>query len=93
MHQFLATVLDSPFSQTQEFASQALAGFKAGDEAATLGKLFATFGAPDNADWPLDDILPAIKAATLVAWGASTACSRPRPPKSLLRVPRAHARC
>ncbi len=71
MHQLLATVLDSPFAQTHEFAAQALAGFKAGGEAATLAKLFAAFGAADNADRPLDDILPAITAPTLVAWGAN----------------------
>ena len=71
MHTLLATVLDAPFAQTPEFAAQALAGFKAGGEAATLEKLFAAFGAPDNQDQPLDDILPSITQPTLVAWGAN----------------------
>ena len=71
MHALLATVLDAPFAQTPEFAAQALAGFKAGGEAATLVKLFAAFGAPDNQDQPLDDILPATTRPTLVAWGAN----------------------
>jgi pimeloyl-ACP methyl ester carboxylesterase len=71
MHTLLATVLDAPFAQTPEFAAQALADFKAGGEAATLAKLFAAFGAPDNTDRPLDDILPSITCPTLVAWGAN----------------------
>lgn len=71
MHALLATVLDAPFAQTREFAAQALAGFKAGGEAATLGKLFAAFGAPDNQDRPLDDILPTLTRPTLVIWGAN----------------------
>jgi pimeloyl-ACP methyl ester carboxylesterase len=71
MHQLLITVLDSPFAQTPEFAAQALSDFKASGEAATLGKLFAGFGAPDNQDRVLDDLLPLIQAPTLVAWGAN----------------------
>ena len=71
MHALLATVLDAPFAQTPEFAAQALAGFKAGGEAATLAKLFAAFGALDNRDRPLDDLLSAIQSPTLVAWGAN----------------------
>lgn len=71
MHQLLAVALDAPFAQTPEFAAKALADFKASGEAATLGKLFAAFGAPDNKDRPLDDLLPLIQAPTLVAWGAN----------------------
>jgi pimeloyl-ACP methyl ester carboxylesterase len=71
MHKLLVTVLDAPFAQTMEFAAQALAGFKAGGEAATLGKLFASFGAAGNQDRPLDEILPELTSPTLVAWGAN----------------------
>jgi len=71
MHKLLATVLDAPFAQTPAFAEQALAGFKASGEAATLGKLFAGFGSPDSKDRPLDDVLPGVRAPTLVAWGAN----------------------
>jgi 2-hydroxy-6-oxonona-2,4-dienedioate hydrolase len=71
MHKLLVTVLDSPFAQSKEFAAKALADFNASGEAATLGKLFAGFGAPDNKDRALDDLLPLITSPTLVAWGAN----------------------
>ncbi|WP_285713572.1 alpha/beta fold hydrolase [Erythrobacter oryzae] len=69
MHQLLSVTIASPFAQTQDFASQALAAFKASGEAASLGKLFAGFSAPDNADPVLDDVLPNVHAPTLVVWG------------------------
>lgn len=70
MHKLLAATIASPFAQTPEFASKALAGFKASGEAASLGKLFADFQGPSNTDKVLDDILPNVKAPTLVVWGA-----------------------
>ena len=70
MKALLSVVIASPFAHTDEFAATALADFKASGEAATLGKLFAGFSAPDNKDKLLDDVLPDVKAPTLVVWGA-----------------------
>ncbi len=69
MEQLLATVLDSDFAHSRAFAEQALAGFKAGGEAATLGKLFAGFG--HTSDKVLDEVLPQVKAPAIVVWGAN----------------------
>ncbi len=69
MHALIAATIASPFAQTPEFAAKALAAFKASGEAASLGKLFAGFQAADNRDKLLDDVLPNLKAPTLVAWG------------------------
>ena len=69
MHALIAATIASPFAQTPEFGDQALAGFKASGEAASLGKLFADFQGPANTDKMLDDILPNIEAPTLVVWG------------------------
>lgn len=70
MQKLLQTVIASPFAHSTEFATKALADFKAGGEAATLGKLFAGFADPSNKDRVLDDVLPDVKAPTLVVWGA-----------------------
>ena len=70
MQKLLTTVIASDFAHSTEFATQALAQFKASGEGASLGKLFADFSAPTNKDRLLDDVLPSIKAPTLVIWGA-----------------------
>ncbi|MEI8145447.1 MAG: alpha/beta hydrolase [Alphaproteobacteria bacterium] len=70
MQNLLQHVIASPFAQTTEFATQALAGFKASGEAATLGLLFAGFAAGNTGDRLLDDVLPQVKAPALVVWGA-----------------------
>jgi triacylglycerol lipase len=70
MHKLLSVTIAAPFAQTPEFAAQALAGFKASGEAASLAKLFTDFAAPTNTDKVLDDILPNVKAPTVVIWGA-----------------------
>ena len=70
MHALLSVVIASPFAHTDEFAAQALAQFKAGGEAATLGKLFTGFASPENEDKLLDDLLPLITVPTQVVWGA-----------------------
>lgn len=77
MHQLIAATIASPFAQTPEFAEKALAGFQASGEAAALGKLFTDFQAPTNTDKVLDDILPHVKAPTLVVWGAKDALFPP----------------
>ena len=69
MHNLLHATIASPFAQTTEFATKALAAFKASGEAATLGRLFAGFASADNKDRVLDDVLPDVKAKTLVVWG------------------------
>ena len=69
MHALIAATIASPFAQTAEFATKALAGFKTSGEAASLGKLFTDFQGPANTDKVLDDILPNVKAPTLVVWG------------------------
>ncbi len=69
MQKLLQTVIASPSAHTNEFATKALADFKASGEAATLGKLFAGFADPANKDRVLDDVLADIKAPTLVIWG------------------------
>lgn len=69
MQALLRTVIASPFAHTDEFAAGALAAFKANGEAATLGRLFTGFAAPDNTDLLLDDVLPKVTAPTLVVWG------------------------
>ncbi|RTL22945.1 MAG: alpha/beta fold hydrolase [Burkholderiales bacterium] len=70
MQKLLQTVLASPWAQGREFAEKALAGFKASGEKETLAKLFAGFADKGSADKPLDDLLPQVKAPTLVVWGA-----------------------
>lgn len=70
MQRLLETTIASPFARTREFAAQALAAFQASGEAATLGRLFAAFASPDSSDRVLDDVLPDVKAPTLVVWGA-----------------------
>lgn len=70
MQKLLQTVIESDFAHSPEFATQALAQFKASGEAASLGKLFGDFSKPDHTDQVLDDVLPDIKAPTLVVWGA-----------------------
>jgi triacylglycerol lipase len=69
MHALIAATVASPFARSPEFASQALARFKASGEAASLGKLFTDFQGPSNTDKVLDEILPNVKAPTLVIWG------------------------
>jgi triacylglycerol lipase len=70
MQKLLQTVIASPFAHGKEFAAKALADFKASGEAETLGKLFAGFANPDSKDRVLDEVLPDVKAPTLVIWGA-----------------------
>lgn len=70
MAKLLKTVIASPFAHSPDFAAQALAGFRAGGEAATLGKLFAGFQSGATGDRVLDDVLPEVKARSLVIWGA-----------------------
>lgn len=70
MQKLLQTVLVSPWAQERAFAERALAGFQASGEKATLGKLFAGFADKSSPDKPLDDLLPQVKAPTLVVWGA-----------------------
>jgi pimeloyl-ACP methyl ester carboxylesterase len=70
MQKLLQTVLVSPWAQGREFAEKALAAFKASGEKETLGKLFAGFADKASPDKPLDDLLPQVKAPTLVIWGA-----------------------
>jgi pimeloyl-ACP methyl ester carboxylesterase len=70
MQKLPQTVLVSPWAQGREFAQKALAGFKASGEKETLGKLFAGFADKASPDQPLDDLLPQVKAPTLVVWGA-----------------------
>lgn len=77
MQKLLQTVIASDFAHSTEFATQALAQFKASGEAASLGKLFSDFSKPDNPDKLLDDVLPEVKAPTLVVWGAQDALFPP----------------
>jgi pimeloyl-ACP methyl ester carboxylesterase len=77
MQKLLQTVIASDFAHSTEFAAQALAQFKASGEAASLGKLFGDFSKPDNKDKVLDDVLPDVKAPTLVVWGAQDALFPP----------------
>jgi pimeloyl-ACP methyl ester carboxylesterase len=69
MQQLLKATIASPFAHTPEFAAKALAQFKAANEGPSLAKLFADFQAPTNQDKVLDEVLPAVKAPTLVVWG------------------------
>jgi triacylglycerol lipase len=71
MAALLRTVIETPAFHSPAQAELALASFRASGAAVSIGRLFAGFADPATADLPLDPLLPAIRAPTLVMWGAN----------------------